>query len=1050
MTDNTKPQWSSYEELDAQQQAQALTLGTTVTTTGPDEVETGADDDVPVGRDGQAELTMDGVSRRTFIGVMGAGAALAGVGLSGCIRKPVTPIVPHRDQPEDFVPGKPVNYATAYQAGVTVQGLLVESHDGRPTKIEGNPAHPESLGATSASVQGSVLGLYDLDRSVEPRKAGGTTVEWEAAWADFDAFAKTIRQAPVAVVTGAVMSPTERRLLAALKQSASGARFFVVDALYPYEAFAAGAAVGGPGAYSVAHLEHADVVAAFDCDFLGTEHSSVRNTKGFSARRRIAKPGDPMNRLYSVEASFSITGAMADHRLRAGGATVGHVLSGVAKALQGAGISLPADLLAKVPNAPAGSDKFIAALAKDLAGNKGKSAVLVGYRQPAWVHALAAAINEGLGASGQGPDSPVTWHQDAVLGGFEGPAALAQALGSIANVLVLGANPVQAIAGGKAFEGLLKGKTVVHAGLYYDETAKLATLHLPVSHYLEAWGDLTSLTGATAIVQPLIAPLHHTPSLLEVLARAATGKAENGYELVRETWQAGGDFSEKTWRRWLHDGLVERGGALPAPSLDWSKAASLADAIDAPAGGYEVDFYLDYARLDGRYANNGWLQEAPDPMTKLSWDNAALISKKLAAKLDVKTGKMVKVTVGGQSVELPVKLHPGQADNVISLVLGHGRRGVGRVADMNGFDVTPVQPVGTNGPRWFSAGDIAVGDGSYPLADIQKYGNSATPGVGAQSDFGPRATPKTSYDKGSAGYVPRPLVFEATPAEYAAQPNFPDDVLDRTMNSDEVGSLMYPERKDEVKLPGGARKDADYLNGVHQWGMSIDLNLCTGCNACMIACQAENNIPVVGKDRVIVGREMHWIRLDRYFTGSEDDPQAVLQPLPCQQCETAPCEAVCPVKATAHSPEGLNDMSYNRCIGTRYCLNNCPYKIRRFNFFQYNGDIHPLQQMQKNPDVTIRFRGVMEKCTYCVQRINLAKIEAKVHGDGKVPDGAIVTACEQVCPADAITFGNIDDPTSRVTARKSEPRTYQILRELNTRPRTTYMAKLRNTNPDLV
>ncbi|MCC6623694.1 MAG: 4Fe-4S dicluster domain-containing protein [Deltaproteobacteria bacterium] len=1033
-----RPQWVDLEHYAALEAAAASKSDVVLTS--------GADDGVPEGQDGQAELTLDGVSRRTFLGVMGAGAAMAGIGLSGCIRKPVTPLVPHKDQPEDFIPGKPVYYATAYQAGATVQGVLVESHDGRPTKIEGNPLHPESLGATSATVQASVLGLYDLDRSVEPKDKSGAAVTWDEAWRAFDAF--MAKPEPLLVLTSASLSPTERRMLTELaKRPGRTTRLFVWDPLWPYTQMSAASAIGAT--HVAARLENADVVAVFDADILGVEHSSVRLTKGFSKKRRVEKPGDPMSRLYAVEPSFSVTGAMADHRIRATPANVGLVLGNLAHALAGKGVAVPAEVLAKTPKASLPeSDKFVAALAADLTKpeNKGRAAVLVGYRQPTWVQVLALAVNQALDAFGADPaTAPMSVHKDASLPPFEDVARLPEAIQTTKHVLVLGANPAQA-------KGLLSpDHEIVHVGLYHDETGKLATLHLPSSHFLESWGDLQALSGAVSLVQPLVAPLHHTPSQLEVLARAATGTAQNGYALVRDTWKSHPEFSEKAWRRWLHDGVITNVAPVPAPaSLDWAGAA--AKMTPAAAGsGVEVAVHLDHHRLDGRYANNAWLQEAPDPMTKLAWDNAALVSKKHAAELGVENGDMVTVTLGGDTVELPVKIHPGQAQGVVSVVIGHGRKEGGRVAALHGHDAWPLLKLGADGFVWSGAGAIARGSGSMKLCDIQTYGNSITPRTGDDS-FGPKASPKTAYEKGKGGFVPRPIVFESTKAEYEApeNANWIDATLDRTFDDKHVGSLMYPERRDEKHLPGGARKDADYLNGVHQWGMSIDLNVCTGCNACMLACQAENNIPVVGRDRVIVGREMQWIRLDRYFMGDADDPQAVLQPMTCQQCETAPCEAVCPVKATAHSSEGLNDMAYNRCIGTRYCLNNCPYKVRRFNFFNYNTDIHPLRAMQYNPDVTIRFRGVMEKCTYCVQRINQGKIEAKIHGNGKVPDGAVVTACQQVCPADAIVFGNIDDDKSLVAKRKNEKRTYQVLRDLNTRPRTTYMAKIRNTNPDLV
>jgi molybdopterin-containing oxidoreductase family iron-sulfur binding subunit len=1026
-TSNMSRQWVGYDDLAAQ----------TATPSSSDKVEI------------SPEVELSGVSRRTFLGVMGSSAALAGVGLSGCIRKPVTKIVPYATRPEDVVEGRPLHFATAYQEGASVLGLLVESHEGRPTKLEGNPAFPESLGATNTTAQASVLGLYDLDRSVVPRAKDGTSLAWDKALGDLDALVGTAKSKPVAFVLPAVLSPTVARMLSEARAAFPQARFFRADPLWPENAFAGAAMVGGANAHVVTRLEHAEVVASFDADVLGTDSASVRHTKAFSKRRRVTKPDDPMNRLYVVEPGFSVTGAMADHRLRAKSGDVGKLLAALARLLAESGVPMDAAVTAQLgaANVEGPAAKMLGALAKDLASKRGQAVVVVGPRQPAWVHALAFAVNQALGAQGTSDSAPQVWRVDAFLPAMEGLDALAKSASSFDTIFVLGANPAHASSGALKLKDALAAAKVVHAGLHHDETGALATLHLPVSHYLEAWGDLTSLSGASAIQQPLIEPLHYTPSLLEVVARIVRGQAVNGYDLVRETWKARADFSEKAWEKWLHDGVVAQADAAQSPSnLDWTRVgAEVATGLASKTATYEVNFVLDANILDGRHANNGWLRELPDPMTKLTWENAVLLNKKTANGLS--TGDLATVTVAGTSITAPVSLMPGLADGVAIVALGHGRRGegVGRVANQHGVDAYPIVPVGA----WYAEGSVSGASGSVKLANVQPSGNSLTPR--AINGFGPAASPATySAGKGDQPFVPRLVALQGNRSDYATTPDFADKIADKTFADEKVKSWMYPERPNEKPLAGGATTDDVYLNGVHQWGMSIDLNACTGCNACMVACQAENNIPVVGKDQVANGREMHWIRLDRYFSGSEDDPQAILQPLPCQQCETAPCEAVCPVKATAHSNEGLNDMAYNRCIGTRYCSNNCPFKVRRFNWFNFNQDLHPLEQMQKNPDVTVRFRGVMEKCTYCVQRINRAKIDAKIHGDGQVKDGAIVTACQQVCPADAIVFGDLRDTESRVSKAKSEPRTYQLLRELNMRARTTYLAKLKNPNPDLV
>ncbi|MFT7581387.1 MAG: Fe-S-cluster-containing dehydrogenase component [Myxococcota bacterium] len=954
-----------------------------------------------------AEIELDGVSRRSFMSVMGASTILAtGAGaLGGCIRKPVTKIVPYAERPEDVIPGMPVHYATTYAEGASVIGLLVESHDGRPTKIEGNPAHPESLGATSRTAQTSVLDLYDLARSASPRAKGKEATTWAEAWTAFDTIvrdAKAKRGAGTGLVIGGTMSPTFRGQISKFRAAFPEARIFLSDPSWPVNARDAAIAVAGAGAFTQTSLTDAKVVAAFDSDFLSGGADVVRLTREFTNGRRVTTPGQPMNRLYTVEPGFSITGTMSDHRVRASGHGVGQALLALAGALRGKGLQVAA---ADGATLEASVTAFVEALANDLVAAGKDGVVLVGDRQPAWVHALGYAINSALGSTAQ------SFHVDETLVATESIDALIAS--DLATLFIVDANPAYT---SPALAAKLEATTVVHAGLYYDETARRSTLHIPVSHYLEAWGDLKSNGGTVSLVQPLIAPLYFTPSALELMARIATGKAQNGYGLVRDTWRGQAGFTEKKWRQWLHDGVVTSVAAKAPAAVNPAGAATLTKTAGGEIGGagFELNFHLDAYILDGRYANNGWCQEAPDPMTKMCWDNAALMAATDAKALGVADGDLVAISIGGAEVKLPAKITPGQAKKTISVNLGYGRDdSLGlQVASGAGFDVYPLKP---DAATWFVAGaTVQVAGGTYPLANTQKYGNSQSPGF---------------------GFAPRNIVLEESDDAYAANPEIFNERLNKTFHKDKIKSWIYP------KLEFTAKQ---------QWGLTVDLNVCTGCSACVLACQAENNIPVVGKERVMRGREMQWMRIDRYYAGLDtDEPEAVMQPMLCQQCETAPCEAVCPVRATVHSPEGLNDMAYNRCIGTRYCSNNCPFKVRRFNFFNFNMNIHPLQQMQKNPDVTIRFRGVMEKCTYCIQRIQTAKIEAKVNGDGIVPDGGIVTACQQVCPADAIRFGDVADPNSAVSKNREEPRNYELLRELNMRPRTTYSAKLRNRNPDL-
>ncbi|RMG98032.1 MAG: 4Fe-4S dicluster domain-containing protein [Deltaproteobacteria bacterium] len=973
--------------------------------------------------EGASELPADGVSRRRFMGILGASAALAGAtATTGCVRKPVEHIVPFAKRPEYMIPGRPLYYATAFALGGSVQGLLVESQDGRPTKIEGNPRHPGSQGATTAWAQASVLDLYDPERSRTVLSGGGESdfAAFEAALAEIREKAKASGGANLAVVVRSPDSPTMRAQLAAFRSAFGRARIVVDEPAGPAAAIAAAEAIGGKGARVRRHLDGAAVVAAFDADFLGTEPDTVRLAKEWSRSRRVQGPADDPSRLYVVEPHFTSTGMVADHRRAVRGALVGPMLVALARELaqkHAGAVQFPSGvdaLLGRLPVAELdeGSRRFIEVLAKDLAANKERSAVLVGIRQPAWVHGLAYLVDHALRNVGKS----LRWHQvdaDLEYGDLED---LAKALsdGAVDTVVCLGTNPAYDAPGSLGLAALLEKATVVHAGLYVDDTALLADWHVPVSHDLEAWGDLESSEGAITICQPLIAPLFETKSVLELAGLLATGNLVDGYSLVKGHWMSklGGAFSDRAWRKWLHDGLVTGVPRPPRtlpPTRDWGKIAELARDAALPSDGVEVNVHVDPKLFDGRYANNAWLQELPHPMSKLVWDNAAYLSVRTAEELGVANGDMVEITVDGRSVEMPVWIAPGQADGTISVNLGYGHKGYGVVARDTGFDVGPLRAPGA----WFAPAQVSRTGGTYKLVSTQDHG-TMVPERHLGIDF-----------------PERPIALEMTHEEYEADPNRVEKV-----------NLIPKERLKHLWTP-------PELTGKQQWGMVVDLGLCTGCSACVVACQAENNIPVVGKQQVGNAREMHWMRIDRYYRGDVHEPTAIVQPMMCQHCEAAPCETVCPVAATTHSPEGLNDMAYNRCIGTRYCSNNCPFKVRRFNFFNYNLDIDPLQQMQKNPDVTVRFRGVMEKCTYCVQRIQEAKIAAHAKGEDIVPDGTIVTACQQACPTDAIVFGDVKDPSTRVSKLKAEPRNYAVLRDLNVHPRTTYLARIRNPHPEL-
>ncbi|MCX4239861.1 Fe-S cluster-containing hydrogenase [Paraliomyxa miuraensis] len=980
---------------------------------------------------GAAERPAESLSRRKFFGVMGASAALAGAtATTGCIRKPKENILPFSERPEDLIPGKPLYYSTAVPELGSVLGVMVESQDGRPTKIEGNPRHPGSQGAASVFAQASVLDLYDPDRTRLPLE-GEEIRDWtqtkDAVSSLVDGFVAKQGQG-LALVLRQVLSPTQRYQLAQLRQRLPQARVFVDDPMAPAHAISASEMVGGAGARSFYSLADAKVVFAADADFLGLEIDHVRLTREWSRTRRLERSTDEMSRLYVVESHLTGTGTMADHRLRMKASHVGDALIGLAKALEGQ-VSWPSTAQGVVAGLPEPSldeptRAFVKALAKDLVDNKGKGAVLVGERQPVWVHALGSLINAGLGNNGNGQ----RWLFDRDAQTLEPVSALAAAT-EIEAVLCFDTNPAFDTPASLGLGDKLAGLTTVHFGLYRDETGKVAKWHIPVSHWLEAWGDLQAIDGTVSIQQPLIAPLHDTWSITEWLGLVASGSMLDGFSVVKFGYaeRLGGEFSDKRWNRWVHDGVVSGIPREPVlPVLDWK---ALPDAVARgrqPVEGIEIDLHWSPKVGDGSMGNNGWMQELPHPITKLTWDNAALLSAATAAKQGVRDGDLLTVTIEGRSLTIPAFVAPGQAEDTISINIGYGHTW-GAVAKDVGFDTYQIHPLAEDGSlAWFAGGSVAKAGGSHLLVSTQDYGRLKPPSM-------------MGFD-----YPERPIVLEATKDEWTEDPEFV-----------EKANLMPPERLHHLF-------DPPKLTGKQQWGMSIDLNACTGCNACVVACQAENNIPIVGKKQVSNGREMHWIRIDRYFRGDEDNPTAVVQPMACQHCEAAPCETVCPVAATTHSPEGLNDMAYNRCIGTRYCSNNCPYKVRRYNFFNYNIDLRPgsfwtddpdgarLRQLQKNPDVTIRFRGVMEKCTYCVQRINQAKIEAHVAGQDKVADGVIVTACQQTCPAEAIMFGDVADPESAVSKAKANSRDYQVLRDLNNAPRTSYLARIRNPNPELV
>ncbi len=950
-----------------------------------------------------AEAITDSVSRRKFMGLMGATVALSG--LVGC-RRPLVKILPYARMPEEILPGVPVEYASVHPFQGIGHPVVVEAHEGRPVKLEGNASHPASGGATSLHTQASILDLYDPERIKVPQENGH-----ESSWTAFETWA--------ASRTGQLRTRGGRglRILAQSLDSPSlAAMRSELEAAYPeavwhtYEPWNRDQVVLGsliafkrPLRTQLA-LEQADVVLALDSDFLFNQPDSVRNARAFAGRRKLRDTKD-MNRLYAVEPTYTVTGSMADNRLRLEHSRIATFARGVA-----AGIAAQVGSSMPITAATGLSDeetRWVAAVAKDLASHRGRAVVVVGSGQPAVVHALAHAMNEMLGSVGtvvRYTEEPTAAEQTRSL------VDLVDAMqrGTVDTLIVLGGNPVFDAPANLDFAARLESvPNRVYLGLAPNETSEKCGWVLPGTHYLEAWGDARSWDGTLSIQQPLIAPLYEGRSELELLALLAGRSEREGHAIVLETHRLLGgnaDFDAR-WRRSVHDGLVA-GSAYPEvpASVDAAAVGRAVGGQDAPratAQGFEVVFRPDNSVYDGRFTGNGWMQELPDNITKLTWDNAAILSPKAARELGVATEDLVTLNFGDRSLTLVAYVLPGQAEYVITLPLGYGRTVAGEVGTGTGFNVYTVRTTTTLHAA--TGVTVAKAGGTYKLATTQDH---------HATEF-------------------RALAREADLDHYREHPDFPQHMEEHPPLKD-----IYIDR--EWQLTEG-----------YQWGMSIDLTTCIGCNACSIACQSENNIAIVGKEQVGRGREMHWIRIDRYFSGEdEDNPSVASQPVPCMQCENAPCESVCPVAATVHSDEGLNDMVYNRCIGTRYCNNNCPYKVRRFNYFDWNDKMPESEKMAKNPDVTVRMRGVMEKCTYCTQRISRAKITAK--NDGRtVRDGEIQTACQQVCPTGSIVFGNINDAESEVAKLKAEDRNYAMLAFLNTRPRTTYLAKVRNPNHEL-
>ena len=956
--------------------------------------------------EGASELS-NPVSRRKFMSLMGASMALAG--LTSC-RRPVEKIIPYVIKPEEIIPGKPQYYATNMPFGTESFGLLVESHEGRPTKIEGNQQHPASGGSSNVFMQAEMLNLYDPDRSQVVLK-GDRNSSWNnyrAAWKQEAEKYADNGGAGLAVLTESFTSPSMMRLAKAFAKKYPQALWVAYDSISDENIYSGLNGATGVMARPNYNFKAATVVLALDSDFLQMDSNDIPHARDFASRRKVRSENDSMNRLYVVEGTYTITGGMADHRLRVQNGQIGMFAAALAHELAAQGLEITA------PRVNADFNKeWIAALAADLIANKGQSLVLGGRRQPAEVHTLIALINEVLNNSNK--TVSYSSNPDMQVSNLKAFSELGNAMlaGAVKSLVILGGNPVyQAPADVDFAAGLNKVDFSVHLSSHVDETSKTTTWHIPKAHFLESWGDVSGYGGA-GIIQPLIEPLFDGKSDIDVLADLLSDEEVWAYGVVQETWKqilSKNNF-DKAWRRVLHDGFTPIKRELPA-SLNKARTQGVVSmsryyASAAAIDDMEVLFTASFSTYDGRYANNGWMQELPDPVTKVTWDNVVLVSANTAEVLGVKNQDRLKISHQGHNVTLPVWVQPGMADNTLALELGFGRE-IGRVSNGVGSNVGVLRKAAGMSIATGFAAEKALG--SHTLACVQDFHGFDEEKLAA--DAIQKRLPS--------------IVRESTLADYQKDPEF---------------AMAFAE-KEELK---SMWKEHEYTEG-NQWGMSIDLTSCTGCSACTIACQSENNIPVIGKDEVSHGRDMSWIRLDRYYSGAVEDPEMVFQPVACQHCEMAPCEQVCPVAATTHSEEGLNQMAYNRCIGTRYCSNNCPYKVRRFNFFNYAKDAPEIVQMAMNPDVTIRFRGVMEKCTFCVQRIDVAKIDAK-NERRDLEDGDIVTACQQACPTDAIVFGNINDPNSEVSKLKAQNRDYSLLGELNLQPRTTYGAKLRNPNP---
>ncbi len=1005
--------------------------------------------------------SLSSIERRRFLKLMGASLALAG--LAGCRRWPEEKIVPYSRRPAGRTPGVPVKYATGMEIGGRGLGLLVTSVDGRPIKIDGNPLHPTSRGGSGPLAQATILDLYDPDRARHGRQ-GRAEADWDAFSAWLGANIEKIsadQGSRLRVLCEATSSPSMASMRQRMQQT------FPAMVWHEYESVSDdNERLGTAMAFRSAHRTHlnlsqARVIVSLEADFLDSPISSVECIRDFADSRRLDGADTEMSRLYAFEGMLSLTGANADHRVAVRPADIATVAARLAVGL----LREPPPSVRALAARPIDSalsdedlDKILANVISDLKAHRGRAVVTAGPSQPPEVHLLAHLINDAIGAIGNTVTlTPLPERE----GHVKSLASLVGAIenGTVETLLVIGGNPAyDAPADLRFADALRRVPQAIRLSEYDDETASACDWFLPRAHLLEAWGDVRAIDGTITVCQPMIEPLFGGHSAVELLSAFCDEEPRTGDKIVQDTFAevTGGTFSQAKWRETLHDGVLAHSATTPQPPIvDLSAAERHINRFNqaqAPSGDADIEllFVADSKVYDGRFANNGWQQELPDPLTKLTWDNALLLGIGRAQELRVKTGDVVSVRSGGATVELPALLMPGQHGSCAVVALGYGRRFPGRICTATGVDAGTLRTTNS----FFSARDVQITKTgrTYPLAITQDHYAIDVASVAG----------KSQQDRMGS------IFREGSLDEYREHPDF-------AAHRHHVLHQLSPYPENNLK---GAK---------HRWAMSIDLSACVGCNACVAACHAENNIPIVGKDQVLRGREMHWIRVDRYYAFDKNDGQydptqlrsVALQPMPCQMCENAACETVCPVAATMHDADGLNVMVYNRCVGTRYCSNNCPYKVRRFNYFDYwkrkphreqpgtllqvereyyerpQAGAHELRQMQFNPEVSVRMRGVMEKCTFCTQRIQGAKIRSKnqwvqAGGDDQgapptIPDGTIQTACEQACPANAITFGDLNDPASQVAQLHNDERSYTVLDELNAKPRVRYLAKVRNT-----